>query len=58
LTHGAINGGRNGRGEGDLVSQAKAWLQKALALGDESEMNRAALGDPDLQPLRGEIEDM
>ena len=58
LTRGAINGGGNGRGDGDLVSQAKAWLQKAFALGDEIEMKRAALSDPDLQPLRGEIEDM
>jgi len=58
LTRGAINGGGNGRGDGDLVSQAKAWLQKAFALGDEIEMKRAALGDPDLQPIQREIEDM
>ena len=40
------------------LAQAKAWLQKAFALGDEIEMKRAALSDPDLQPLQREIEDM
>jgi len=33
------------------LEQAKRWLEKAFKLGDAKDMRRAALDDPDLQPL-------
>ena len=37
------------------LAEAKDWLQKAFALGDEKKMKLVALEDPDLEPLRREI---
>ena len=38
------------------LSVAMEWLTKALGLGDRQQIRRMALDDPDLAPLRAEIE--
>jgi tetratricopeptide (TPR) repeat protein len=40
------------------LPQARAWLEKALKLGQAQEMKLAALRDPDLEPLWSEISSM
>jgi tetratricopeptide (TPR) repeat protein len=40
------------------LPEAREWLSKAFALGDAREMKPAALRDPDLAPLRNEIESL
>jgi hypothetical protein len=37
------------------LDQARAWLEKAFAIGDARKMKLAALDDPDLEPLWKEI---
>src|SRR5258708_1144393 len=38
------------------LEEAKDWLRKSFPLGNARKMKRDALNDPDLEPLRGEIE--
>jgi hypothetical protein len=37
------------------LDQARAWLRRALKIGDAEKIKRMALDDPDLQPLWEEI---
>ena len=37
------------------MEAARAWLKRALVLGDAAQIKRRALGDEDLQPLWAEI---
>jgi tetratricopeptide (TPR) repeat protein len=38
--------------------EALKWLKKAMALGDEHQLIGTALNDPDLQPMREQIQSM
>ncbi len=37
------------------LEQARAWLKRALKIGDKQKIKQMALDDPDLEPLREEI---
>jgi hypothetical protein len=37
------------------LEEARAWLRKAIDLGDEKEIKLRALDDPDLEPLWANI---
>jgi tetratricopeptide (TPR) repeat protein len=39
----------------EQLEEARAWLKRALKIGDKQRIKRMALGDPDLQPLWEEI---
>jgi hypothetical protein len=38
------------------ASETMAWLRQAIAAGERKEIIAMALKDPDLEPLRAEIE--
>jgi hypothetical protein len=40
------------------IEEARAWLRRALKLGDREKIKRLALDDPDLQPLWEEIREL
>jgi tetratricopeptide (TPR) repeat protein len=40
------------------LTEAKEWLRKAFIIEGAKQIKLAALEDPDLEPLRGEIEEM
>jgi tetratricopeptide (TPR) repeat protein len=42
----------------DQIDEARSWLQRAMVLGDRSEIKQMALSDPDLKPLWAEIRDL